>query len=130
MFLSASHTHPLSLKHTLPFLHSLSHTHTLSHTQSLSVYVSVSVSVCLSYTLSLQAAEALMSCVRMGWMGILIGPPASGKTTLVRALVPTPLKSMIIDLRFMRGSVKFRRFWSLFAEKSDMNLSGWGGWAF
>ncbi|KAJ1474930.1 P-loop containing nucleoside triphosphate hydrolase protein [Baffinella frigidus] len=33
-----------------------------------------------------QAAEALMSCVRMGWMGIIIGPPACGKTTLVRAL--------------------------------------------
>ena len=33
-----------------------------------------------------QAAEALASCVRMGWMGILIGPPASGKTTMVRAL--------------------------------------------
>jgi len=34
----------------------------------------------------LQPLEALMYCVRMGWMGIIVGPPAVGKTSLVRIL--------------------------------------------
>jgi len=34
----------------------------------------------------LQPLEALMYCVRMGWMGIVVGPPAVGKTSLIRIL--------------------------------------------
>jgi len=34
----------------------------------------------------LEPLEALMYCVRMGWMGIIVGPPAVGKTNLVRVL--------------------------------------------
>ncbi|EKX38425.1 hypothetical protein GUITHDRAFT_77201, partial [Guillardia theta CCMP2712] len=34
----------------------------------------------------LQALEGLMMCVEMGWMGIVIGPSAAGKTSLVRSL--------------------------------------------
>lgn len=30
--------------------------------------------------------EAAMSCVSRGWMCILVGPPASGKTSLVRLM--------------------------------------------
>uniref|UniRef100_A0A3Q3ARQ7 Midasin n=1 Tax=Kryptolebias marmoratus TaxID=37003 RepID=A0A3Q3ARQ7_KRYMA len=34
----------------------------------------------------LQPLESLMKCVEMGWMTILVGPTASGKTSLVRLL--------------------------------------------
>ena len=34
----------------------------------------------------LSPLEALMYCVRMGWMGIVVGPPAVGKTNLIRVL--------------------------------------------
>ena len=34
----------------------------------------------------LQPLEALMYAVRLGWMGIIVGPPAVGKTNLVRVL--------------------------------------------
>lgn len=47
--------------------------------------------VALDTTLSithqcLQPLESLMKCVEMGWMTILVGPTASGKTSLVRLL--------------------------------------------
>lgn len=35
---------------------------------------------------SLRPLESLMKCVEMGWMSILVGPTASGKTSLVRLL--------------------------------------------
>ncbi|XP_028296182.1 midasin isoform X2 [Gouania willdenowi] len=35
---------------------------------------------------SLRPLESLMKCVEMGWMTILVGPTASGKTSLVRLL--------------------------------------------
>jgi midasin len=34
----------------------------------------------------LRPLENMMKCVEMGWMTILIGPSASGKTSLVRLL--------------------------------------------
>ncbi|KAI1897419.1 hypothetical protein AGOR_G00083100 [Albula goreensis] len=35
---------------------------------------------------SLRPLESLMKCVEMGWMAVLVGPTASGKTSLVRLL--------------------------------------------
>lgn len=35
---------------------------------------------------ALRPLESLMKCVEMGWMTILVGPTASGKTSLVRLL--------------------------------------------
>lgn len=35
---------------------------------------------------ALRPLESLMKCVEMGWMTILVGPKASGKTSLVRLL--------------------------------------------
>eukprot|EP00741_Cyanophora_paradoxa_P000351 tig00000403_g342.t1 len=43
--------------------------------------------------------EALGHCVEMGWLAILVGPPASGKTSLVRllaALAGAPLREMAV----------------------------------
>lgn len=35
---------------------------------------------------ALRPLESLMKCVEMGWMAVLVGPTASGKTSLVRLL--------------------------------------------
>ena len=35
---------------------------------------------------ALRPLESVMKCVEMGWMSILVGPTASGKTSLVRLL--------------------------------------------
>lgn len=35
---------------------------------------------------ALQPLESVMKCVEMGWMTILVGPAASGKTSLVQLL--------------------------------------------
>ena len=35
---------------------------------------------------ALRPLESLMKCVEMGWMSVLVGPTASGKTSLVRLL--------------------------------------------
>ena len=40
----------------------------------------------LSIHQALHPLESLMKCVEMGWMSILVGPTASGKTSLVRLL--------------------------------------------
>jgi hypothetical protein len=34
----------------------------------------------------LRSLGALMTCVRMSWMAVLVGPPASGKTAVARLL--------------------------------------------
>ena len=75
----------LAIVYMLSITHSLSHTFPYLHTQDANTTTGVAAKHEL-LPRALTPLSHMMKCVEMGWMCILCGPAASGKTSLVRLL--------------------------------------------
>jgi len=79
----------------------------------------------------LEPLEALMYAVRMGWMGIVVGPPAAGKTSLVRTLGNFPSvccePEAVTALRLEGIEVQTRALLRVWAASSSLGLSAAAG---